>query len=253
MKINSRKILDWTISVIGLLAVVFLIAFESKSGEAKRCTGIKVEVENAADQLFVTPNQVIDEITNQGLKPLEGKLLSQIDLCSIENEVNAIPQIQNCEVYGDLKGTIHITAKPYKPIARITKNYGKDLYMDSEGAFFPMSAYHTARVMLVSGSYFSNKKNNLSSQKDKEILSLIHSIQDSPFWTAQITQLDIDRSGNVSFIPLVGNQSVAFGKAENVDLKLKKLEVFYKKILPNEKWRNFTTVDIQYKNQIVCK
>lgn len=253
MKITSRNIIEWSLTAIGLLTVIFLIAFENKKEEAKRCTGIKVEIENESDQLFVTANQVIEEITNRGLKPLEGKLLSQIDLCAIEKEVKNIPQIQDCEVYGDLKGTIHISAKPFQPIARITKSNSKDCYMDKDGTFFPLSSYHTARVILVSGKYFNKRKLGLTSEKDQNLLTLIHEILDNPFWAAQITQLDVDRNQNISFVPLVGNQTISFGKAENVEQKLKKLEVFYKKILPKSDWKHFTNVDIQYKNQIVCK
>lgn len=253
MKINPKKILEWTLTSLGLLAIVFLIAFESKKDDAKRCTGIKVEIENAPDQLFVTPEQVVDEITNHGLKPLEGKLLSQIDLCAVENEIKSIPQIQDCEVYGDLKGTIHITAKPYQPIARIINTVGKDSYMDENGTFFPLSTYHTARVVLISGEYFSGNRKGISDNKDKDLLSLIHTVLKNPFWKAQITQLEVDKNQNVTFVPLVGNQSISFGKPRDIDQKLLKLEVFYKKILPKSDWKHFTSVDIQYKNQIVCK
>lgn len=252
MKNTTQKIIEYVLSGLGLCGLVFLIAFENNADQTKRCNGIKVELVGGDDEFFISPSDVTNYITRNGMEPLEGKLLSQIKLSEVEKEVLKIKQIQSCEVFGDLQGNINIKAKPYLPYARILKKFGPDYYMDAEGGFFPLSKYYSARVMLISGDYFENKT-ALDPEKDADLINLIKSIKANRFWNAEISRMFVSSDKSINFLTITGDQLVKFGRPDDIEGKLKKLMVFYKKILPTQEWGQFQEIDIHYKNQIVCK
>ena len=126
-----------------------------------------------------------------------------------------------------------------------------DRYIDAEGNIFPTSKHFSPTVLLISGSY-ANKVKNLNSEKNADLLSLINIINEDEFWSSQITQIEISEQKEINMIPLMGNNIIEFGKPENVAAKLDKLLIFYKQILPQKIWGDFSKISVKYKGQIVC-
>jgi cell division protein FtsQ len=120
----------------------------------------------------------------------------------------------------------------------------------------PVSEKFTSRVVLVSGPFVQQvlKHTNMNeSEETKKILALIHKIREDEFWRAQITQLDIDSKSRITFFPQVGDERIEFGKAENLDVKFKKLMIFYKEILPRTGWNKYNRVNLEYEGQIITE
>ena len=164
MKLFNKRVVEIVVSGLCLATLFFLIAFENKEDNQQRCQSIVVNIEaNDSGSSFVNEEQVINSMTKSGDEPLIGKQLASIDLCNLENKVSEIPQVKECEVYGDLKGNIHVNIEQYTPIARILKSNQKDLYLTEEGETFPICDQYTSRVLLLSGDYFRNKTSLLNS------------------------------------------------------------------------------------------
>jgi cell division protein FtsQ len=253
MKLEFKKIKEYGIASFGLAVVLSLIAFVNEKTKIQRCQGIEVTLINGSDQFYISKEDIAKYVTRNGIDPLEGKILSEIDLSSLEERVQEINQIEYCEAFGDLKGIIHLKVKPFVPYARLSfGNSKRDKYLNDEGYFFPLSKYHSARVLLLSGNYFNGKK-ALETEKDLKILGLIHAIKNNEFWNAQIAQMDINRAGEITFVPVLGDQIIEFGTADNIDSKLNKLKVYYKQIMAVKGWDQFSKVKVQYANQVVCE
>jgi cell division protein FtsQ len=253
MRVELKKVKDYGLAGLGLVVVLSLIAFVNEKSKVQRCQGIEVTLMDSNDQFYISNEDIEKYVTKNGLDPLEGKMLSEIDLSILEGRVQEIKQIEYCEAYGDLQGIIHIKAQPYIPYARLSNSDSKnDKYLNDEGQFFPLSKYHSSRVLLLSGNYFNGKK-KLETEADIEILDLINTIKNDSFWNAQISQMEVNRAGEITFVPVLGDQIIEFGHAENIDKKLEKLKVFYKQIMAVKGWDTFTKVKLQYANQLVCE
>lgn len=237
---------------LGLIVLVLIIAFSTETFSSKLCRDIVVNIKNGNEEFFVNQEDVKALATAQGTDILKGKYFDQIDLRQIERRVLRNKQIKNCQVYRDLQGNLNIDVEQHLPIARIMRVDGHQMYVDADGTFFPLSERYTARVLLLSGNYFS-QVNSLKGEKSKDLLNFIKKINEDKFWKAQFTQFSIEADQDISIVPLLGKHIIEFGKPEETDKKLSKLMVFYKQILPVKGWDSFSRVSVKFANQVVCE
>ena len=77
-------------------------------------------------------------------------------------------------------------------------------------------------------------------------------ISQSPFWMAQIEQVDITPQRSFEMIPKIGNQVIIFGPADNYEEKFNNLLIFYKNVQSKVGWNKYSTLNVSYKNQVIA-
>ena len=80
----------------------------------------------------------------------------------------------------------------------------------------------------------------------------IDSININEFWDAQIEQIYVREDQKIELIPRVGDAVIILGKLDNYAEKLDNLYHLYQKGFNVMGWNHYSTIDLQYKNQIVC-
>jgi cell division protein FtsQ len=97
------------------------------------------------------------------------------------------------------------------------------------------------------------QENINSTDEGNQLMQMISVIHNDDFWKAQVTELDIDSKMRIRIIPQVGNETIEFGKPENIEVKFRKLKIFYKEILPTKGWNKYKRVNLEYEGQIVAE
>jgi len=196
---------------------------------------------------------LIDEDINYLIKGTL-KDSSSKGLFNIEKKINGNSYIKKTEVFANLNNKILINVDQYKPFARLINQKGRDYYIDFNGEIFPTSTIYSERVLLVNfyDTKITKEKNIKFFQKGDKIFKLIKYINNDDFWRKQITQINILKDGDIIMIPQITKQKIYFGDTQEIDLKFKKLLLFYKVILPTKGWNYYESVNLKYKNQIVC-
>ena len=180
---------------------------------------------------------------------------SIIDLNYLEEKIKSNKFIKDIEIYNNLNNVVNININQFKPYARLINNIGDDYYIDKNGEIFPVSNKYSERVLLI---FFKNYKNidkekNINFfQNGNEIFKLINYINCNDFYNKQISQINVLKYGEIIMIPQITKQKIYFGNADNMEIKFKKLELFYKNILPTKGWNYYESVNLKFKNQIVC-
>ena len=77
-------------------------------------------------------------------------------------------------------------------------------------------------------------------------------LQNDEFWNSQIVQLNIEKDGSIELIPRVGNHIVKLGVPVNTEKKLQHLKYFYQEVLNEVGWNKYSTINMEFENQIVC-
>lgn len=243
------------IFIIGL--IVFFVEFQQKS---KRCMGIIVKLDEKAEYPFFNEQDIKDLITLKGVDNIEGMNFSEINLKGLEKRVMKNRLINNCQVFRDLSGNLVVSIVQQRPVGRLISisdtdqqiNASQGGYLTETGEIVPLSGRFAARTVLVSGEFFV-KKQNLTSQKGKQLIDFLKALQKKPFWKAQVAEVIVSNDSELTLIPQVGQHQIDFGLPEDFEVKFEKLKIFYKNILPLKGWEKYKRVSVKFRNQIVCE
>lgn len=253
MKINLKSIKQPLIWITCSVLVFASIGFAKKEKEAKVCGDIIINISNQYNNYFIDEEDILSIISKDGNISLVGNYVENLNLKTLESSLENEKFIKDAQVYKDLKGNIIVTAVQRRPVARISRSDAPDAYLDDDGTVLPISEKFTTRVMLLSGDYADNFIEEGVSEDNQKYMDLIMKINTDPFWKAQIAQLDIDENGDIYIYPQVSKQVVEFGPPDDLDIKFKKLELFYKEVLPFKGWNKYKRVNLTYLDQIVCE
>jgi cell division protein FtsQ len=56
----------------------------------------------------------------------------------------------------------------------------------------------------------------------------------------------------MELVPKIGKQLIIFGDAADAREKLENLATFYRKVMSQKDWDLYKTINLKYKNQVVC-
>lgn len=233
----------------------FFIAFSERKQASVAVKDIIIKVENVNENQFLDEQDIID-LMQLSTENLKGAALDNLNMKEIEKRIKTNRFVKDAELYSDLKGNLIVKATLRRPVARIVRNDGPDGYIAEDGTVMPVSDKFTTRVVLLSGAFsrlLLQSENLNKSVEGKQLMEMLTIIREDEFWRAQIAQLDIDNNARVNLFPQVGGQTIEFGKPENLELKFKKLRIFYKEILPQQGWNAYERINLEYEGQIIAE
>ncbi|SRR5258708_7218337 len=252
LKLSIRNEVKVAAALIGLS---FLIAFGERKQGGSICKDIIIELDNLNENHFLDEADVMRLVDNSG-QAIKGIGIDRINLKEIEKKLKYDKHILDAQLFGDLKGNLIVSVELRRPIARIVQQDAPDAYIAEDGVIMPMSEKYTSRVMLLSGAFVKKlleSEDLKKTEEGKQILEMIEFINRDKFWKAQIAQMDINAQGKIFIYPQVTGQKVEFGTAENIEMKFKKLMIFYKEILPQRGWTKYERVNLEYEGQIIAE
>lgn len=246
MKNNKHYI--W-LTVICAVIFITLIGFSSRKEVS--LNSLTIEVAAHEGNMFITESEVTELM--RGAENSLSLPASKWDMSEMERRVEANPFVLDAQVYRDVKGNVLVKVAQRKPIARIYSTQDRDRYVDELGNLLPTTGSYTARVPLIELKGLNWEKNLNETEYGSNLHQMLLHIEKDPFWRAQIAHLFVNKNGEIDIIPQVTKQKIIFGSPEDYDAKLSKLMLFYKRILPVKGWNTYTTVNLKYKDQIICE
>ncbi len=249
------------ITIIFLVIISYFTLAEilnKKSKDLILCNNINVSILDKDINRFVDSTDVISFLTSSEVQPL-GRKLTDINISDLENLLNQKSAIKQSQVSLNRDGILNVSIIQRRPMLRIqTKDGG--FYIDEEGYLFPLSSTFTSYVPIISGhvplELTANQRGNLDYEEEewiKSILKFGKYIDKSEFWNSQIQQIFIESNKEATLFTRVGDHTIKFGDLDRIEYKFMKLDTFYQNIIPNSGWNKFSTIDISYSDQIICK
>jgi cell division protein FtsQ len=262
MAIDKQKI--WTqtkrisillLWIILLCGVVVSLAFVNKQDDQITCKQIDISITPKNELLFIDREMVLSIIHPEGLEhKILGKKITDLNVSIIEQKLNHNDFVQSAQVYTDMNGNMKISVNQRRPILRILKADGSSFYLDEHSLKMPISQAFTAHVPVATGNIYEAYKtrDSMHSQVGVELNKIATYVDKEAFWKAQIEQIFVTVESEFVLVPKVGNHTILLGTAENMEAKFEKLMVFYKEGLPRVGWDKYTTINLKFKDQIVC-
>ena len=236
-----KKILIFTFW--GILAgyMLFSLAVIPNLPDRNTCRGTTFIVSNdEADNLSC--EYLAEILGNAGLEP-DGKPMDSIACADIENFINGISIVKECQVYKTNDKMLNIEIDCKIPVLYVQEHNGEMYYIDSLGN--KITGLHKALHLPVATGHIG-EETRLTSLKE-----IAGAIYHSDFWQAQTEQIHFDENGYITIVPRVGNHIIEFGTAENAVTKLDKLYTFYTKGLNSIGWDKYEKLNIEFNDRVI--
>ncbi len=245
-----KRVITFVWGILSLACVWLLIAAMQKK-EHKICSDVKVTISAVNDQPFVKEEDVMQVLQNSGA--VKNAELAAINLRKAEEELKKNPWVSVAELFFDNNQVLHAKIEEREPVARIFTMQGNTFYIDSNLIHLPVCIGINAAVPVFTS--FPSDKKILSAPDSmvlKEIKKIAQYIQRDSFWMAQVAQVDVTSHSSFELIPVMGNQVIELGDADNLDEKFSKLLAFYRQVWSKTGFEKYEKIDVQYKDQVVA-
>ncbi len=240
-----------TIAIVALLIYVYL------NHEQQPLQKVMIHVAREGKKGFLNKDEIIGYVERHLNDTIR---LKDVDLDFIEDSLAQTPWVDNIDAYTDIDGNLIINIRESKPVLRVFNQFGRSFYLDNKGKILPLSQQYAPRLLIANGYIQTNpmpghhnindtiyKKSDL-----KKLLAISKSINQYKLLPSMVSEIYLNSQYEFDLIPTIGDQIIRLGDTTNLTHKLENLVIFYKKSMVYEGWDNYKTINLKYKNQIVC-
>ena len=224
-----------------LAIIVFLYSFTSKRNEERKISQPVVEFLDEGN-LFLT-HETVNKLLIENNRDAQTIHKVNLDLNRLEKTIDKNDMIEKSEVFVSIDGILKAVVKQKTPIARIMNESGS-FYIDYEGNVMPLSAIHTARVPLVSGT--------IAAKNSKDLYKLFRFIYDDDFLKKNIIGMEILPSGSLIMMNRNFNYQIEFGKTINIERKFNNYKAFFQKAVLDSTINRYKVINLKFTQQVVC-
>lgn len=258
MKPALRKLISLVVLAVILLCFLSLRAAVRGKRLEQTCNGVSVEFKE--DWHFITEDDVkgyLDAYYGAYI----GQRLDSLKLYRIEQIVDVQSAVLKSQAYvTDDDGMLHILISQRDPIVRFETSAG-GFYADEKGFIFPLQSNYTSRVPIVDGAvplpggegYKGAPQTEEQVKWMNDILTMLGYMDKSKIWAENIVQIHVDESGDIILIPREGKEKFIFGGPEDAQAKFDRMAKYYQYIRPEKGEDFYSSVNVKYDKQIVCK
>lgn len=223
------------------------------------CKGLNVEIKDSSINSFVSPADIRKYLDKEYGEYI-GMKLDSIDLVKVEKIIDGRSAVHKSQAYVTRNGMLNVSVTQRTPVVRFQKKDG-GFYADAEGFLFPLQSSYSSRVQVIDGDIplkaNSGYKGKVENEKEKEwlenVLRVVNFMETSKTWKDKIVQITVSDGGELTLVPREGKERFHFGQPDRIKEKFGKMEMYYSCILPEKGSDAYTSVNVEYDGQIVCK
>lgn len=247
---NIKKILATiTWFIVGGIVVFGLVAAMQRNKNTI-CIAVKVNILSNQEQLFLTEKNIETILNTKEIVNI--KKVAEIDIKSLENQLEKNIWIENVELFFDKENVLHVEVVERVPFFRIFRQNGNSFYMDSHLFTLPLSNAYSAKVPFFTGFGNNTIFNKGDSTTLECVAAMANFINNNAFWMAQIQQINILQNDEFEITPTIGNHNILFGDTTDMQNKFQKLFQFYKAVSTKVGFDKYAILNVKFKNQIVA-
>ncbi|MCP3930025.1 MAG: cell division protein FtsQ [Bacteroidetes bacterium] len=251
--IKTLKRLGW-VALFFLTAILIISAVEKK--KSSHASEVNIQINPLQDGFYlVDESDILLTIERSFGYDLTGIPMGAINVERLERVLEDDPFVLNADAYIDARNKVNIEVWQREPVLRIIDNNGLNYYLDEHGVKLPLSKHFTARVLVVTGNIPPHVPDYLEREQHslKDIFDLTKKIRSDDFFKPLIEQVYIGNTGEFTLVPKVGNQKILLGDYTSIESKLRRLKIFYKEGMPYKGWQTYKTINLKFKEQVVCE
>jgi cell division protein FtsQ len=263
---NLKKILIFVLWVLFAASFFVMVGFVEVEQQKVICKGLDINFDQADEHSFLTRAEIVKAIYQLMGDSAEGKPMKDISISLIKQRLEENEYISRAIVFATVDGWITVRISQRTPIIRVQNLKGENFYISDDGRMIPVSFKYSARLPVCNGiiteTYDTSRDlvpadTSVSDIDDKisalqKVYLLGQCLKKNQLIAEQTEQVYINKYGEFELVPLLGDHTVIVGDANDLQEKVDKLGVFYTKALKDKGWNTYKTINIKFKNQVIC-
>lgn len=235
--------------------VLVLLVSSVSAEKLETCHSVQFHYVGDSSHQMVTQDEIINALwpLHSSERP-EGKKVSSFNLFEIEQNIGKNPWIKDADVFFDHHNVLHLNIWQRKPVARLFTPEGSSMFLDETYRTMPLKTSDVLELPVFTNfTAFGNNMNAADTSVLERIITLSAYIKSDDFWMAQLEAVNIQYDGSFEMTMQLGDEIVNLGKRSDWNKLFPKLRLTYEKFTRDESWGKYDRIDLQYKNQVICR
>jgi cell division protein FtsQ len=260
-----KRILSVFLWLSVITGIGISLGFITKKQDSSRCRDLIINIDYRDAEHFISEKDITTGLDNT-FGSLVGQPMSKVNVEGIMKVIKNNQYVEDAKAFSTINGIIKVDVVQRKPFLRIFDTLNRSCYLDDKGRLMALHPEHITRLLIVSGNIQADLSEESISIRNfrcradgsaaeaelNKVFLLTKEINKSSFLTAQIEQVYITSQNKIELIPKVGHNLVIFGDTSDMAEKLKNLTAFYLQAIQKTGWERYDTINLEYKNQVVC-
>ncbi len=238
------------VSIIAIIIAAYIVYAMTvmSDGKNEKCESLIVTIDNPNNTSFLTVDDIEERLHQCGIYP-QGLSMKKIDVRKITESLKDNPFIATAQCYKTGNGKVVLKVHQRTPVLYVLPDRQTGYYVDAEGTIIQNDNY-PVNLLVATG--------NIDRRFATTALNSIGEyISKDDFLNNQIEQIVVrvghDNHYLIDLVPRVGQQEIHLGSINNYASKLKRLKTFYNKAITSIGWNKYTTINLEYDNQVICR
>lgn len=253
-----KHILNGFLMILFTCVLVFAYLLGRNAREGIVCKGVSISILDSTENKFITKSTIKHYLDSTYPGHIGTKIMD-MDLTMVEELMKQKSAVKTCQAYTQKDSILYIVLTQRNPVLRFQRG-DTGFYADMDGRLFSLQENHTSEVPMIDGNIPLSEEDCktgavLSAEKQewvKEMIALTTYLENDPVWKNRIVQIHIDEDNNMIMIPRVGKERFIIGDGTGIQSKLRKIEAYYKSIVPDKGEGYYRSIDLRFDGQIVC-
>ena len=250
-KLNIRRILFLAVWMLLISGLTTLLIAANKKQKEHRCSEVLIGIRGSGEKFYVEKDDILAIVERSAGGQLLNRPVASVNLSLLEKTLEKNSWIRDAELYFDSKDALHVYVEEREPVARVFATSGRSFYIDSSGHQMALVKKLSARVPVITGYVDIKRMNAQDSAFMKEVKEVIQYVYTSPFWNAQVGQIDIRPDKQFELVPVIGDHIIRLGSGKKVAVKLDRLYAFYRQVMTKVGFDKYAALDIRFENQVI--
>jgi len=253
LKIMKRVLLvAGTLSATALFVIVLTSAIKKQNQLV--CRNIQVKIDYDSGLAFLTEGEIKEKINYLCGGEITGKPLARIDFSGLEKDIKKNPFVKDAEIFVDQQQDVVVDIVQKRPVIRVINNDGVSYYISEKNERIPLSNNFTSHVAIALGNVEMHRDTKRDSAVQAALYKLILFVRKDEFLNSLVDQVYVRETGEMEVIPKIGGQTIVLGNVdEDMNEKFERLKIFYNEGLKKVGWNKYKTIDLRFKDQVVCE
>ncbi|MEX0769367.1 MAG: cell division protein FtsQ/DivIB [Balneolaceae bacterium] len=178
-----------------------------------------------------------------------GMHADSVNFMDLIRQVKTLPYVRDASVQMEASGSLTFRVEERQPLALLIEN-DQRAFTDSEGIILPLILEKQVDVPLLYGFQAPSVGDTLKSEAFLTVRDFLVSARSNKFGWATLSEVTYNQREGVIALSHENGVKLLFGSGDFGE-KLRYWETFYAEVVRTKGIRNFSSIDLRFRNQIV--